>query len=89
MSSRIVKREMAAETSRTTTSSSAPFAASKLFWRTSYAIMVPTTQKTSAAVNNENFEASERNGAGRAGMASAAGDAPFEGSAIILVHRLS
>ncbi len=51
--------------------------------------MMTTTQKTSAAVKNENFEASERNGAGRAGVLSAVGDSPFEGSAIIFVHRLS
>jgi hypothetical protein len=51
--------------------------------------MVPTTQKTSPALNNENFEASERSAAGRAGRASAVGDSSFEGSAIILVHRLS
>jgi len=45
--------------------------------------MVMITQKTSAAVKIENFEASDRNGPGRATIGL-----PVEGSTMF-VHRLS
>lgn len=79
----MVKRAIAAATSSTITNSSSPLPTSKVSWRRSYARMVEITQKTSAAVNSENFEAKERNGPGRARLGS-----PVEGSAMF-VHRLS
>ena len=84
----MVKREIAAATSKTTTKQQERLADVEGILREDRTPgWSTTTQKTSAAANRENFEASERSRGGRR-RDFGCRRSPCEGSAIILVHRL-